>query len=540
MINLPVKNVVKKNFYRDSLQLLHLSEQAKKIEGVMDAAVIMGTKTNKEILEKLGLLVEEGKIAGESDMVIAVSASTEEIINKAVETIEKMLTKPPKAGQYFYSLETALEALPDANLAIVSVPGEYAKEITLKLLDRGIHVHLFSDHVPIEDELEIKEYAKERGLLVMGAAAGTSIINNKAIAFANVVNKGPIGIVAAAGTGLQEVSVLITVAGSGVSQGIGIGGGDVKKKVGGIMALESIKALEKDTETKVVTLVAKPPDPEVQKKILDYITYNTKKKYVTCFMGGKVFEVPNQLKERLVQTRTLHAAALESVRLLDEKLFKEAEKKISIPAEELLRKSEKLYSQFEEKQKYIRGLFTGGTLTYESLIILKETLGDIYSNAPLEPRLGLKNPYKSFQHTVVDLGEEEFTIGRAHPMIDPTIRNLRLIEEAKDPEVAVILLDFVLGYGSHSDPAEAHTEAIRKAKETAEKNGRYLAILAHVCGTDRDPQNLSLQTKKLESLGVTVLPTNALMAILASAVASKGRMKEDTLERTYESFLFPQ
>ncbi len=534
-----VRNIVKRNFFRDSLQLMHISEKAKKLKGLMDAAVVMGTKTNKEILEKLGLLLDEGRNATESDMVIAVAAETDEHALKAVEEIEKMLVQVSEAAEeYFFTVDSALESIPDANLAVVSIPGEYAKDVVLKLLDKGLHVHLFSDHVPIEHELEIKEYARERGLLVMGPAAGTSIINNRAIAFANVLERGPIGIVAAAGTGLQEVSVLISLAGSGVSQGIGIGGGDVKSKVGGIMALEAIKALEKDPETKVVAIVSKPPDPDVQGKLFNFIAEETVKRYVTCFIGGKPFEIPGKLSDRLSQTMTLHSAALEAVKLVDEKIYVEAKKKLSIEPGKLVKMAEEKLSGLMDKQKYIRGLFTGGTLTYESLVLLSEVLGGIYSNTPLQPRFKLKDPYKSFKHSVVDLGEEEFTVGRAHPMIDPTIRNLRLVEEARDPEVAVIMMDFILGYGSHPDPADAHAEAIRKAVEIAERDGRKIVFLGHVCGTDSDPQSLTNQVNKLRKLGVQVLPTNALMVLLASLIAAR-KLEIGEVEKIYMKYLSP-
>ncbi len=531
-----VRNVVKKNFFRDSVQLLHLSEEAKKLPGVIDAAVVMGTELNKELLEKQGLLTREGREAGENDMIIAVktedSADIEEIISK----IEEMLTAPTAAETYYYSIESAIEHLPGANLALVSVPGQYAKEVVKPFLERGIHVHLFSDHVPLEDEIELKRFAAERGLLVMGPEAGTSIINGVAVAFANVVNRGPIGIVAAAGTGLQEVSVLISRAGSGITHGIGVGGRDVKSAVGGIMTLLSMRAFEADPDTQVITIVSKPPSPDVQDKIINFIANEGKKKYVTCFIGGKDYEIPPVAKGRLVQTRTLHAAALEAVRMISEDLYKEAVKKVFLPPEEVVKIAEAETSKLSEGQKYLRGLFTGGTLTYESLVIFQELLGDVWSNTPLNKDYQLPDPWKSKENSVVDLGEEEFTAGRAHPMIDPTIRVQRIVEEAKDPEVAVLMLDMVIGYGSHPDPAGAHLDAIRKAKEIAKEGGRHLVVLAHVLGTDEDPQNAAEQERKLREAGVIVLPTNALMALTAAMIVT-GRTDEALVKSFYEKFL---
>ena len=531
-----VRNVVKKNFFRDSVQLLHLSEEAKKLPGVIDAAVVMGTELNKELLEKQGLLTKEGREAGENDMIIAVKAEDGADIEGIVSKVEEMLTAPTTAETYYYSIESAIEHLPGANLALVSVPGQYAKEVVKPFLERGIHVHLFSDHVPLEDEVELKKFAAERGLLVMGPEAGTSIINGIAVAFANVVNRGPIGIVAAAGTGLQEVSVLISRAGSGITHGIGVGGRDVKSAVGGIMTLLSMRAFEADPDTQVITIVSKPPSPDVQDKIINFIANEGKKKYVTCFIGGRDYEIPATAKGRLVQTRTLHAAALEAVRMVSEDLYREAVRKVFLPPEEVVKIAETEASKLSEGQKYLRGLFTGGTLTYESLVIFQELLGDVWSNTPLNKDYRLPDPWKSKENSVIDLGEEEFTAGRAHPMIDPTIRIQRIVEEAKDPEAAVLMLDMVIGYGSHPDPAGAHLDAIRRAKEIAKEGGRHLVVLAHVLGTNEDPQNAAEQERKLREAGVIVLPTNALMALTAAMIVT-GRTDEALVKSFYEKFL---
>ncbi len=533
-----VSDVVRKNFHRDSLQLLHISEEAKKIDGVKDAAVVMGTTTNKEILQKLGLLTDDGRAASESDMILAVMADSQPLIEKALQQIEEMILKPPEPkGRAFYSVDAALQAVPDANLAIVSIPGEHAREVVLKLLDRGLSVHLFSDRVPLGDELELKQYAKERGLLVMGPGAGTSIIGGKAVAFANVVKKGGIGIVAAAGTGLQEVSVLLSEAGLGISEGLGTGGGDVKTKIGGIMTLQSIEALEQDPETSTVVVVSKPPDVDVKRAILDHIAKKTKKQYVTCFVGAESYDIPATARARVRRTKTLHAAVIEAIRAADPNRQAEITKQFALSRNELISLTNKIGKGLSEKQSYIRGLYTGGTLAYETLVILGSVIGDVYSNAPLDPRLKLADSYHSVKDSIVDLGEEEFTIGRAHPMIDPTIRKMRLVEEAKDPEVAVVMMDFMLGYGSHSDPAGAMLGAISDAKKIAEKDGRALPMLAHVCGTEQDPQPLSEQVAKLRRAGVEVFPTNALMAISSALISRKGEIATSTLEDVYRNFL---
>lgn len=529
---------MKKNFHRDSVRLLHLSEEAKKIDGVRDAAVVMGTTTNKEILEKLGLLTDEGKAALESDMILAVMADSQALIENALKQIEEMLLKPPPVkGRAFYSVDAALQAVPDANLAVVSIPGEYAREVVLRLLDRGLSVHLFSDHVPPEHELELKQYARERGLLVMGPGAGTSIIGGKAVAFANVVKRGKVGIVAAAGTGLQEASVLLSEAGLGVSEALGVGGGDVKSKIGGIMTLQSIDALEQDPESRTIVVLSKPPDNEVKKTLLDHMAKRTKKQYVTCFIGPESYEIPASLHGRVMGTKTIHAAVVEAIRTAEPGRHAEITKRFSVSQSELMALADKISKGLNEKQRYIRGLYTGGTFAYETLVILDRMIGDVYSNAPIDPKLKLPDSYRSVKDSIVDLGEEEFTVGRAHPMIDPTIRKMRLVEEAKDPEVAVIIMDFMLGYGSHPDPAGAMLGAIADAKKIAENEGRVLPMLAHVCGTDQDPQPLSEQVNKLRNAGIEVFPTNALMAIASALISRNGKIADSVVEDLYANFL---
>ena len=529
-----VRNVVKTNYYRDSLQLLHLSEEAKKIEGVKDAAVVMATSTNKEILSKLKLLTNEGLSASSTDLIIAVLADSESAINHGINRIDASLTQPPTASKArFHTIEAALQSMPDANLAIVSIPGEHARRIVTSLLEKGLNVQLFSDHVSQEDEFELKNLAKSKGLLVMGPGAGTSIIAGKAIAFANVVRKGNVGIVAAAGTGLQEVSVLVNDGGLGVSQALGTGGGDVKDQIGGITTLQAIEALERDTSTSIIVIVSKPPDPTVKKKILDYATQSTSKPVVTCFLGAEWS--PNTIVNgtRIYSTRTLHAAVLETLKHVASPATIDS---ISMLPNELFAIVDEVRKGLKARQRYVRGLYTGGTLAYEALVILNQLVGRVYSNAPVNSSFKLRNSSESFKDSVLDLGEEEFTLGRAHPMIDPTVRQLRLIEEARDPEVAVIIMDIMLGYGSHPDPAGAMCDSISQAQMIAKNDDRVLPILAHVCGTDQDPQRRSDQIGRLQTVGVRTFSTNALM-VAASALISRRDITLATLNEFYKQFL---
>lgn len=533
-----VKSHLEKNLVRDSLVLMKISEDIKKIPGVEEALVAMGTETNKKLAEDLGLYTDEVAAATERDLFISVRASSIESLQKALETARELLLKPPEAGELeFFDIDMALSAMPDANLALISVPGEYAKEVAIKFLEKGIHVHLFSDHVPKEDEVELKRYAFERGLLVLGPGAGTSIINSKAIAFADAVRRGPIGIVASAGTGLQEVSSLIHNLGSGVTQGLGVGGGDVKNYVGGLMMKLGLKLLDQDEYTKVLTVVSKPPEKETLDSILEFVERETRKPIVFGFLGKYTLQLPKGLIGRASAARSLHATALEAVRLVDEALYEKGREKLTVPYEKLLSELQPYWEQLEDRQKYIRGLYTGGTLTSEALTLLDELKIELYSNAPLPGQKKLPDSFRSIGNTIVDLGEEEFTAGRAHPMIDPTIRRLRLVEEARDPEVAVIVMDFVLGYGAHPDPVGAHVQAIKEAQKIAEADGRKLIIIGYVLGVSEDPQGLESQVDKLKSLGAIVPPTNAVGVLSSAVLALRGQIERETVNKFYGEYL---
>ncbi|MEM2203885.1 MAG: hypothetical protein QXI22_05975 [Sulfolobales archaeon] len=531
-----VINIVKKGLYRDSVYLLHIGEELRKVSGVIDAFIAMGTRLNKDLMLREGFLTSDGEDAGENDLIVALKLGEDADIDNISRLVEELLTQHGARGLEVYEdLDLALNINRDINLALVSIPGRYAREVVMKLLERGVHVHLFSDHVPIEDEVAMKRYAYEKGLLLMGPEAGTSIIGGVAIAFANAVRRGSVGVISASGTGLQEVSVLLHRIGLGVSHGIGVGGRDLSREVGGLMTLFSIDVFENDPGTSIVTIVSKPPSREIQHMIFDYIASRGRKSYVTCLVGGEIEPLDPEASKRIVQTRTLHAAVLEAARITDPSLYSEAQKVLSIDGK-TIKAIEDAIAGLREGQRYIRGLFTGGTFAYEAMVVLGRFVGDIWSNSPLRDDLRLRDPWKSYGNTVIDLGGEEFTEGRAHPMIDPSIRLKRIVDEARDPEVAVIMLDFVLGYGAHRDPAGAHVDAIKRAMEIAREDGRRIAFLAHVVGTDQDPQDLASQERILRELGVIILPTNATMA-LAAAMISLRRSDMDLIDMFSREFL---
>jgi FdrA protein len=378
-------------------------------------------------------------------------------------------------------------------------------------------VLLFSDNVSLEDEIALKKFGRERGLLLMGPGAGTAIINGVALGFANVLPPGQVGIVSAAGTGLQEVSTLLARRGVGISQGIGTGGRDLKKEVGGIMMLLALQALQQDPATAVLVLISKPPAEEVARVVLEQ-AFASSKPTVVCFLGGEMgslMRVPNVIPARTLQECSLLAARAIRPETGDIQALLKAEKV------RLAKKARGLKGKLNVRQRYLRGLFSGGTLCYEAQVIWKDMLeSSVHSNAPLLSGLALPDSTKSIGHTAVDLGEEEFTVGRLHPMIDNDLRIRRLLQEARDPETAVIMLDVVLGYGAHPDPACELGPAIHQARGLAEAAGRALPVVAAVTGTESDPQGLRHTVSTLEGAGAIVCDSNAAAARLTGMIVS--------------------
>lgn len=517
---MPVVNLVKRNFFRDSLQLMKLTEEAKKLPGVEDAVVAMGTETNRRLLQDLGLLDTEGRGAGEGDLILAVRVAPGSDAKNVLETVERMVVSPPPAppGQKaptFHSIDSALENIPGVNLAVVSLPGSQAFEPSMDLLRRGVHVHLFSDHVSKKQEAELKSYAHSKGLLVLGPGAGTSIISGVGLGFANAVRRGSVGVAASAGTGIQEVSVLLDQVGLGVSHALGVGGSDVSEEIGGLMMKDCLGLLEKDPDTSVLMVVAKAPTQKVMGEVMGYVERETTKPVVACFLGLKA---PASSQDRIRYAKTLHAGVLNAARVSGEEASGRFDETMSASISDLLAKSKGLSSKLASEQKHLRGLYSGGTLAHETLLVLKELIGEAYSNTPLSSSYELADPSVSRGNSIVDLGDEFFTAGRAHPMIDPTLRRLRILQEAKDPSVAVIMLDVVLGYGSAADPGGALVGSIEEAKRIAKDGERDLIVMAHVCGTESDPQSLRQQSEKLSKAGVVLFPTNAQMAVVSALV----------------------
>lgn len=502
---------IRKNTYYDSVALMVITKEIKKLPYVKEIIVGMGTDLNKELASNLKLSNGEIGSLTPNDFFIAAYAADEEdeaaekIINKVDELLNSKNEKDEVEDEYKpNTFNAALKHMKDANIVIISLPGKYAADEARKALKNGLNVMLFSDNVTLEDEIELKKIGRDKGLLVMGPDCGTAIINHVPLCFANVVRKGDIGIVGASGTGTQEVTVLIDKLGAGISQAIGTGGRDLKSDVGGIMMVEGFKALIEDPETKVIVLISKPPAPEVAKKILEMVA-STKKPVVVDFIGGdrKSIEASGSYACISLEDAAYKAVALSKGNpVLDYCGFTQ-------PEEEIDKLVEKEVARFDKKQKYIRALYTGGTLADEAMKLLDKEGFDIYSNIPLKPELRLKNIQKSEMNTCIDLGDDDFTVGKPHPMIDPMGRVERLPQEAEDEEVAIILMDFVIGYGSHVDPAGEMLPGIIEAKKKMESKGKYLSVVGYICGTENDPQNYKAQKEKLEDAGVIIMPSNA-------------------------------
>jgi len=516
-----VRALIKPSEYHDSVSLMLVARELSKLEDVKDAAVVMATEANKSILAESGLLTEQINKATPNDLVIAINATdaskAEHAIEKADQLLKKKVTSGEEGAFKPKTLRGALASNPGANLAVISVAGRYATEEAWDALYSGLHVLLFSDNVSLEDEIALKKYAREHGLLLMGPGAGTAILNGVALGFANALPLGPVGIVSAAGTGLQEVSTLLARRGVGISQGIGTGGRDLKQEVGGIMMLEALKALQEDPATEVLVLISKPPAKQVAQTILKQVSVSTKPT-VICFLGGEldaVTKIPNTIPARTLYECSLLAAKAVQPEMGAIPALLEAEQAA------LSKQASRLKSRLNAKQKYLRGLFSGGTLCYEAQVIWKKMLASpVYSNAPLPGEPALADATKSQAHTAVDLGEEEFTVGRPHPMIDNDLRIRRLLQEARDPQVGVIMLDIVLGYGAHPDPASELGEAIEEARRLGRSENREILVIAAVTGTQDDPQGLEHTASTLEQAGAIVCESNYAAARLTGMIVT--------------------
>ena len=465
--------------YYDSVVLMQLQKALAALDGVEDAGVVMATPANRDLLAAGGLL-PEGIEAKADDLLIVVKGESETAVSAALSQVDALLTKRTASGtaQDFRprSLDAAVKMQPDANWVLVSVPGRYAAGVAEDALRHGKHVFLYSDNVPLEDEVRLKKMAQSKGLMLMGPDCGTAIINGVGLGFANRVRRGRIGIVAASGTGLQAVTSAIHNLGGGVSQAIGTGGRDLKTDVGGVTAHQALDLLGRDRETRVIMLVSKPPSSQEAARLLQ-AAQATGKDIVVSLLG---YAVPGH------QIGNLHFAT---------NMADAAEIAVHISSSV---QTSLLGTKRQPVSGFVRGLFSGGTLAYEVLLGLTAVINPIYTNIPIRPEQQLADLTQSQGHTILDLGEDEFTQGRLHPMMDNDLRIRRMKQEIADPDVGIILLDLVLGEGAHANPAAELSPVIAEAKQANNK------VVAIVIGTDEDPQELNDQIEQLAAAGATI------------------------------------
>ena len=500
------------NKYRDSVSLMQISAKISALGGIQQASLVMATQGNLALLREAGLL--GGEIdASPSDLLVVVQGDTDAAVQAALEESERALSGTtqavgPSRVQLIAprTIQMGLETQSDATLALISTPGEYAAAEALKALRLGLNVMLFSDNVSIEDELMLKREADRAGLLVMGPDCGTAIVDGIPLAFANAVRRGPIGVIGASGTGIQQVTSLIDQAGLGVSHALGTGGRDLKSEIGGATMLRAIDELAADSDTRIIVLVSKPPGHEVAERVL-LRARKAGKPVIACFLGADARDIEGG---NVVAAGTLDEAAAIAVALAEGKTGVGAVPMPHVAAQ-----------AFSPGQRFVRGLFSGGTFCYEATLLLSGILSDVYSNTPVGRAAVLEDVWQSRGNTLIDLGDDEFTRGRPHPMIDQRLRNERIVREAADPEVALILLDVVLGYGAHPDPAAEMLPAIRDAYALAERDGRQIAFVGFVCGTERDPQGLVKQEAALREAGVVLTSSNAQAARAAATLVSQ-------------------
>ncbi len=498
---------IDKNRYVDSLETLYMTAVLNSQEGVEVGFAAMAKASLKSDLAKNGMLTDEVQALKESDFVIAAKCESKEAFEAALKQIKTDDDEEKEVKKSYPDLTEAVKAHPEANLCQINVPGEYALEEVTKALNAGLHCCVFSNNVPLEDERKMKELALEKGLLCMGPDCGVANTNGSALVLASINNRGPFGICGASGTGIQHVAAILHECGTGVSQTIGTGGNDLKEPVGGLMMQMGIDALEADPETKYIILISRKPADSVLEVLLARIK-RCKKPIVVFFMGC----TPRQIEDvGGIFAANLDDCAQKALAIIGKKYELET-------AEDMQKIAREAIKGMSPKQKYLRGMYTGGTYMDEAMRAMIPVIGPIRSNAPLDPRLKLEDSYKSVRNCCVDYGEEEFTLGRPHPAIDPSVRKAELMREAADEEVAVIVLDFILTPPGHMDPAGDIIPEIKKAQKLAAEQGRKLVFIASVLGTDADLQNKSEQNRKLSEAGVIVCKTNNTASLLAAQI----------------------
>jgi len=499
---MPSGYAIRKHQYYDSVFLMGVNSRLSKTAGVRQTAVLMGSERNKALLADMGIRAQAIDAAGANDLVIAVLADDEQAVRSALEGVDAALlaVESTAAPSGLHTLEEGLRAKPAANLAVLTLPGDYVYTEARKALEAGLNVFIFSSNVPLEQERDLKQLARSRGLLLMGPDCGTSILGGVGIGFANAVRRGTIGVIGPSGTGLQEFTCLVHHAGGGISHAIGTGSHDLSDGIGGATTLMALEALERDPSTEVIAIVAKPAGDRML-GVLAARLQSCPKPVVACFLGmGDRQRTPG-----VEWAATIDAAALAAIGLCSPQAAPSASP--SPVADPGLQVQPNV--RWTARQRFLRGLFAGGTLCYQSQQILRQVGLKVYSNAPLSSDGRLQDPAHSIEHTLIDMGDDAHTRGRLHPMIDGTLRAQRILAESVDPEVAILLLDFILGTNAATDPVGDIVGAIVEGRHRRPKEAGDLMVVASICGTEGDRQNLSRQSKALSDAGIQVFWSNA-------------------------------
>ena len=478
-----LQTIIMKNSYQDSVVLMLLTSKLNQLDEVTRVSIMMGTPANIDIFKAGGFDTKELDEATSNDMVVMLEVASEDDKERVLSMINEELSSTNdgegEVEDKINSWEKALKKAPDANVALISIPGEYAALEIEQAIDHGLHAFVFSDNIPLKEEARLKQKAHDKGLLVMGPDCGTGVIHDLPLAFTNNNRKGRIGVIGASGTGIQEVTTLIHRYGQGVTNAIGTGGRDLSTEVGAISMIDSIVALNEDAETDVIVVISKPPAKEIETKVLNVLR-KVDKPVVTLFLGSK----PEVHEEGLYHAYTLEETAQLATKLMN----KEAVVYTPAPVKEI---------PLSTTAKGIKGYYSGGTLAYEAAFLLQDALS-LEGNATPEGYT-----LKAGSHEVIDLGDDMYTKGKPHPMIDPEIRIEKIKSVIEDKDTAVVVFDVVLGYGAHDDMATALKPAIEKGLK--ESDIRFVAV---VVGTDEDHQNMANQIAILEDMGVTVCENN--------------------------------
>jgi FdrA protein len=479
---------IRSGHYADSVALMQVSTDVALVEGVDAAIVAMATELNRDLLAGMGFTVEG---AGPDDLVVAVRARDEGVVATALAALATALAPRRAAAEGSSDVPprtVAAAAGPDAQLALISVPGEHAFVEAMDALEAGLDVMLFSDNVPVAQEVVLKDRAAELGRLVMGPDAGTAIVAGVALGFANVVRPGRVGVVAASGTGAQLLTCLLDAAGIGVSHVLGVGGRDLTSTVAGRSTLRALELLDADPATEHVVVLSKPPAPEVAARVA--------------------------------------AAAARMSKPVTLALLGAGEPDLTARAEEVARAAggtaPDVWPTWGERPVpgapgRLVGLFSGGTLCAEATLVADAALDGVRANVVVDAARRLHGFEQVAGHALIDLGEDEFTRGRPHPMIDQRLRLDRIAVEAATARV--VLIDVVLGHAAHPDPAAELAPVITDALRRAASEGRQLDVVVSLCGTRGDPQGLDRQAERLVAAGAFVALSNAEAARVAVAVA---------------------